>query len=215
MKVFITDDHAVIFEGFESLFKHLGFEIVGTATSGKGLLKWLAQKDTDCDVIILDLSMPVMNGLEVLKILTTKENVPNVLIVSGTYTMDQIQDAILLGAKGFVLKEEIHACANEAIRKVSVGKNYFSEKIMDQLILKQLESDSKNKVTIKSLLSKREHEALEHLMNNLDTKDICKEMNITPSSYRTLSARMRFKLGVKKELGLVLLALKHNFCKKK
>jgi len=211
MKVFITDDHSVMFDGFRVLFKHIGFEIAGTATRGIGLLNWL--EHNTCDVIILDLSMPEMSGIEVLQKLATKDNVPNVLIVSGTYDMNQVQDAILFGAKGFVLKSEIHLCAEEAIRKVSVGKHYFSEVIKDQIILKQLESESR--VTIENLLSKREYEALKLLTNNLDTKEICEEMNITPSSFRTLTARMRVKLGVKKNIGLVILALKHNFFKKK
>lgn len=211
MKIFITDDHSVIFEGFKSLSKYYGFQIVGTATKGADLLKWL--EHNTCDVIVLDLRMPIMSGIEVLKILSEKENVPNILVLSAYADIAKIQEAILLGAKGFVLKTEIHNCMEEAIRKVGTGKKYFSETILDQVIIKQLETQKK--VTIKDILSEKEAEALAYMTENIETKDICEEMNITKSSFYTITERMRLKLGVKKNLGLVILALKHGFKRKK
>lgn len=207
MKVFVTDDHDVIFSAYESLLKSYGHCMVGASKTGQGLIDWL-HKNT-CDIILLDLSMPEMNGIEVLKKLFDYENVPNIIIVSGSYDVKQIQESILLGAKGFILKSEVQNVLGEALDKVQTGRKFFSDTILDEIILRQLQEDTI--VSFENLLSEREAQALQLMTENLATDEICEEMEITKSSFNTLTERMRNKIGVRKNIRLVVLALKHKF----
>ncbi|CAM1342355.1 response regulator [Tenacibaculum amylolyticum] len=207
MKVFVTDDHDLIFSAYESLLKSYGHTMVGASKTGQGLIDWL--ENNTCDIILLDLSMPEMNGIDVLKELFDNEYVPNIIIVSGSYDVKQIQESILLGAKGFILKSEVQNVLGEALEKVNHGRKFFSDTIVDEIILRQLEED--NMITFEDILSDREAQALQLMTENFDTDEICEEMEITKSSFHTLTARMRDKIGVRKNIRLVVLAIKHRF----
>ncbi len=207
MKVFLTDDHSIIFPAYTSLLNKLNCTVVGTSTSGEELVQWL--EDNTCDLIILDLSLPGMSGIQVLKAIFDYENVPRILIVSGTYDVKQIQEAIVLGAKGFILKGEVHQCLEEALLKIKNGRKYYSDTVLDEILLKQLETD--NMISLEEIFSKREGEALYLMTENFETKDILKKMNISNSSFYTLRTRMKEKIGVKNIIRLVILAIKYKF----
>ncbi|WP_075344144.1 response regulator transcription factor [Tenacibaculum agarivorans] len=211
MKVFITDDHDIVIEGYRNLIKSYGFQMVGFSKTGQGLIDWL-DKNT-CDIVILDLSMPNLSGIEVLEKLSKKENLPKFIVVSGTYNAEQIKQSIILGILGFICKDEVHIVLRDALERVLMGRKYFSDVVMDILVSKQLYEEEI--VTVESLLSTKESQTLKLMMDNLDAYEICEEMNITQGTLRKMYQRMREKLGVKKNIGLVILALKHNFKIKK
>ncbi|WP_299682436.1 response regulator transcription factor [uncultured Tenacibaculum sp.] len=207
MKVFIADDHELIIDGIKAILKTSVHQVVGSANTGAELIQWLDVNE--CDVVILDLKLPDMNGIEVLKAFFGKENAPKFLIVSGSYDVKQIQETILLGALGYVSKVELSKELEEALFKIDQGKRFYTDCVIDVIISKQLEQDSL--VTLQSMLSHREAQALQMLSENMETCDICDEMRITKSSFNTLISRMTKKLKVKKKIGLVVLAIKHKF----
>ncbi len=207
MKIFITDDHGLIIDGIEAILKISVHQVVGSAKTGAELIQWL--DFNECDVVILDLKLPDMSGVEVLKQVFGKENAPKFLIVSGSYDIKQIQETILLGASGYISKVSLSKELDEALLKLSQGRRFYSDCVIDAIISRQLEEDSM--VTLKSMLSPREAQALQMLTDNMETCDICDEMRITKSSFNTLISRMTKKLRVKKKIGLVVLAIKHKF----
>ncbi|WP_299623167.1 response regulator transcription factor [uncultured Tenacibaculum sp.] len=207
MKIFITDDHGLIIDGIEAILKTSVHQVVGSAKTGAELIQWL--DFNECDVVILDLKLPDMSGVEVLKQVFGKENAPKFLIVSGSYDIKQIQETILLGASGYISKVSLSKELDEALLKLSQGRRFYSDCVIDAIISRQLEEDSM--VTLKSMLSPREAQALQMLTDNMETCDICDEMRITKSSFNTLISRMTKKLRVKKKIGLVVLAIKHKF----
>ncbi|WP_299710152.1 response regulator transcription factor [uncultured Tenacibaculum sp.] len=207
MKIFITDDHGLIIDGIEAILKTSVHQVVGSAKTGAELVQWL--DFNECDVVILDLKLPDISGVEVLKQVFGKENAPKFLIVSGSYDIKQIQETILLGASGYVSKVSLSKELDEALLKLSQGRRFYSDCVIDAIISRQLEEDSV--VTLKSMLSPREAQALQMLTDNMETCDICDEMRITKSSFNTLISRMTKKLRVKKKIGLVVLAIKHKF----
>lgn len=207
MKVFITDDHELIIDGIKAILKTSVHQVVGSAKTGTELIQWL--DSNECDVVILDLKLPDMNGIEVLKKVFGKPNAPKFLIVSGSYDIKQIQETILLGASGYVSKIELSTELEEALFKLSQGKRFYTDSVIDTIISRQLEQDSL--ITLKSILSPREAEALQMLADNVGTCDICDELQITTSSFNALISRMTKKLNVKKKIGLVVLAVKHKF----
>ncbi|AUC13794.1 hypothetical protein BTO06_00910 [Tenacibaculum sp. SZ-18] len=210
MKVFVTDDHDIVIEGYQAMFKKYGITMVGSSKTGSGFLEWINNKDNYCDVVILDLGLPDISGIEILKTLYELEGIPNILVVSGTYDVDQIQKAMVLGVLGFITKYEAAEDVIEALQKVSGGKKYYSEVVMDEILRMQL--DSRKIVTLDEILSEREAEALQLMIEEKSTKEICNEMGLdSPSTFYNLTARMREKLGVKTNYKLVMLSVKHRF----
>ncbi len=206
MKVFVTDDHDAVVEGFKVLIKSYGFEMVGFSKTGQGLINWL--NVNTCDIVILDLSLPDMSGIEVLKKLSGKE-IPKFIVVSGTSDKELIKQSIILGAKGFVCKDEVHLVLRESLEKIYRGRKYFSHSVMDTLISKQLEEEKI--VTMESILSPKEVQTLRLMMNDFQAHQICEEMNITKGTLGKVYQRIRNKLDVKKNIGFIILAIKHKF----
>jgi DNA-binding NarL/FixJ family response regulator len=210
MKVFVTEDHDIVIEGYEAMFRTSNITMVGSAKTGNGFLKWINKKENYCDVVILDLGLPDISGIEVLKQLSDLDTMPKILVVSGSYDVDQIQKAMVLGALGFITKDEAAEAIIEALQKVSRGKKYYSEIVMDEILRMQL--SSQEIVTLEELLSERESEALQLMIQEKSTKEICNEMGLdSTSTFYNLTARMREKLGVKSNFKLVLLSVKHRF----
>lgn len=213
MKVFVTDDHPIMYDGYKALFeswygKH---ELVGTAKNGEELINWL--EDNTCDVVLLDLSMPVMNGVEVLKHFFAKKDIPKFLIVTADYSMTHVRECLVLKAKGFIDKSEVFVVLEEALAKVERGKRFLSDSVQDELTNLQL--DYEYFLEPEDVLSIREAELLSYMTKNLSNKEICKEMEISPSTFNSFTARIREKLGIKTNVGLVINAIKHNFNLKK
>lgn len=207
MKVFITDDFDIVIEGLKALITNLGHEVVGYSKTGQGLIDWLDHNS--CDVVLLDLSLPDINGVDVLKRFIGSDIAPKFLIVSDSYDVKQIQETIVGGASGFITKAKSGFELDEALDKISKGKRYYTDCVIDAIISRQLEQESL--VTLNSLLSPDQARALELLSKNMNTEDICNEMQISNSSLRTHFARIMEKLGIKNKVGLVVLAVKHKF----
>lgn len=207
MKVFIADDHELIIDGIKAVLKTSVHKVVGSAKTGAELIQWL---DTnECDVVILDLKLPDMNGIEILKTFFGKENVPKFLIVSGSYDVKQIQETILLGALGYVSKVELCKELEEALHKLSQGRRFYTDSVIDIIISKQLEQDSM--VTLQSVMMPREAQALQVLTENMEACDICDEMRMAKSSFNTIISRMVKGLKLKRRIGLAVLTIKHKF----
>lgn len=206
MKVFLVDDHPVVLEGYKALLKCEGINVVGSSTDGYGLIDWL--DNNYCDVLILDISMPFYNGLDVLKYLKEKNSRVKTIMVTSYCEAMIVKNVIDLGAMGYVLKEESAEYIVDAIKSVYNGKPFFSEIVRDTVIDKHLESDGE--ILITDVLSKKETEVMKFLVEDFTQDEICEKMEITGSSLRSYTERMRKKLGVKSNIQLALLAVKHK-----
>lgn len=206
MKVYLVDDHPIVIDGYKTLLKAHGINVVGYSTTGQGLIDWL--ENNFCDVLILDLQMPFFSGLDVLKYLNEKDSRVKVIIVTSYGDATIIQKVINLGAKGYVLKEEASDCIIEAIKTVNNGKTYFSEFVRDAIIDMQLETSEE--VLITDVLSKKETEVLKFLIEGFETDQICEEMDIKPTTLRSYKERIRRNLGVSNNIQMALVAVKHK-----
>ena len=207
MKVFAVDDHDMVFSGYSNLLLPNGYELVGTSTNGEDFLDWLS--NNKCDVVLLDLKMEGLSGVDILKILFDVVDAPKVIVVSGYYEISDVQDVILLGAKGFIDKASVKDELIEALRTLERGRRFFSESVLDVLIMKQLNSDVR--VSLENILSEKQNEALGYLIEEMSSNEISEEMKIDRSSVRTIFQQIRYKLGVKTNIKLVSLAIKHKF----
>ena len=127
IKVLLVDDHAVLRDGLRFLLEAEGdMQIIGTAANGQEAVE---QATLDCpDVVMMDISMPVMNGIEATKQICAICENTKVVILSMYHTNDYIQRALDAGAVGYLLKDSAGTELIEAIRDIHAGKPYFSQK---------------------------------------------------------------------------------------
>ena len=119
-----------------------------------------------------------------------------------------INTSIKLGAKGYVLKEESAYCIVDAVKAVYNGKTYFSDLARDSIINMKLENP--NQLLITDMLSKKETEVLKFLVEGFEQEIICEKMHIKPTTFRSYTERLRRNLGVKTNIQLALIAVKHK-----
>ncbi|WP_028887625.1 response regulator transcription factor [Tenacibaculum ovolyticum] len=206
MKIFLVDDHPVVIEGYKAMMNAEGISVVGSSTNGYGLIDWL--DNNYCDVLLLDISMPFYNGFDVLKHLQKNNSPVKTIMVTSYCDSASISTSIDLGAKGYVLKEESAYAIVDAVKAVYNGKTYFSDLARDTIINTKL--DNPDQLLITDMLSKKETEVLKFLVEGFESDVICEKMQIKPTTFRSYTERLRKTLGVKTNIQLVIMAMKHK-----
>ncbi|WBX75800.1 response regulator transcription factor [Tenacibaculum ovolyticum] len=206
MKIFLVDDHPVVIEGYKAMMNAEGISVVGSSTNGYGLIDWL--DNNYCDVLLLDISMPFYNGFDVLKHLQKNNSPVKTIMVTSYCDSASISTSIDLGAKGYVLKEESAYAIVDAVKAVYNGKTYFSDLARDTIINTKL--DNPDQLLITDMLSKKETEVLKFLVEGFESDVICEKMQIKPTTFRSYTERLRKSLGVKTNIQLVIMAMKHK-----
>jgi DNA-binding NarL/FixJ family response regulator len=211
IKLFLVDDHKMIREGLKTfLSDNPDFEIIAEAENGQDCLDQL--KNISPDVILTDLNMPVMDGLELTK--SVKSEYPEIKIIALTMMGESqhIKQMLAEGAMGYLLKD----CSEEelvlAIKNVHDGGTYYSPEVTNIIIsnIRKLKPAPKSKVSVEMPLTEREKEVLYLILKEKNNAEIADELFI---SVRTVDAHKRNlldKTGSKNVAGLVLYAVDRN-----
>jgi DNA-binding NarL/FixJ family response regulator len=135
IKVLIADDHEILASGMSSILsKNKELAILGTVSNGKEVLDYLDKNSVD--VVIMDLNMPVLNGIEATEIIKKKFSSTKVLILSMFDREGYIQNALDVGVDGYVLKNVSEEEITSAVKRLMEGKTYFSQDVMAKMALK-------------------------------------------------------------------------------
>ncbi|MCW3787300.1 response regulator transcription factor [Plebeiibacterium sediminum] len=203
LKIAIVDDHAVLRFGLNKLLSSIdGVEVVIEANDGKEFLDLI--NNNIPDIAFIDLNMPVMNGIETVKVLKAKYNKVKAIILSMN---DNEQDFKLLnemGVDGYLLKDADFDEIERAINTVKGGGKYFSQ----ELLLKFLQSGHSASNSIE--LTKREYEVLECLCQGLSAKESAERLNISPRTIEKHRTELFAKTGTNSSIALVVYAVKNN-----
>jgi len=208
MKVHIVEDHKLFIEGLLQVLKSLGIYNVSYSSNGKEFINWFVDNE-DCDLLILDLSMPEMDGFEVMKWLKNKDIILKTLVISSYNNIAFVKKCIEYNAKGYVNKADASHCIEKAIMAIRAGRNYYNDSVRDFIIDKCLEDGKIYDVA--DFLSTKQKEILRLMINGGTPKEIATKMNITPSTVRTQSSRIREMFNLKTNVGVVKLLYKHGF----
>ena len=185
VRVLIVDDHPVVRAGLATLLrKEAGLKVTGSAHSGEEALEIL--KGSLVDVMLLDLRMPSISGIDLLNLLKAVENPPLVLILSSYEYEEEIYRAVKAGARGYLSKNASRAEIVGAIETVMKGGKYFPEHIA-ALIAEREERTS---------LSPREIEILEMVAKGLTNKEIARVLEISQYTVRNHINHISAKLDV-------------------
>ncbi len=173
IRILIVDDHPVVLAGLTSMLgTQSGIRALGSASSGEDALEIL--KREPADLLLLDLRMPGMNGIDTLHALERNKISVRVIILTSFETDEDIYRAVQAGAQGYLLKDAPQADMLDAIRTVHAGKRYFPRHIAARLAERMVRTN----------LTAREHEVLQMLARGLTNKEIGSALDISGNTVR-------------------------------
>ncbi|NBP67954.1 MAG: DNA-binding response regulator [Cytophagia bacterium] len=203
IRVLIVDDHALFAEGMKSIFKtEDGIEIVGHTTNGHEVISIL--ETTKADVILMDIDMPVIDGIATMELLKSRGIVTPILMLTMHQSMKQIRKALEKGAQGYILKDANKPELMEAIGTVSKMKNYFHPKISDQVF--DYLRGKKGSQANSSELSEREIEIIRCVAEGNNSREIANKLFISEFTVKTHRRNIMHKLHVKTSAELIHVA---------
>jgi len=206
MKILICDDHKIVREGLRQILKQIEeVTFIGEARDGKEALALL--KGDVYEVVLLDISLPDQNGLEVLKSVKSKCPSSNVLMLSMHPQEQYAIRALKLGASGYLTKDTAAEELILAVKKVSEGGKYISQSLAENLAL-HLEDDSNRQKH--EILSNREFEIMIKIANGKSLQEIGNELFISVKTVSTYRCRIMEKMGLKKNAEITRYCLENN-----
>jgi DNA-binding NarL/FixJ family response regulator len=207
IRLLIVDDHKMFLEGLISLLKDVeNIEITGTALNGKQALEIL--KTHNVDVVVTDVSMPEMDGIELSE--EIRKNFPAVstLVLSSHSDPAIISKLINSQVNGYLLKNAEKEELKRAIYSISEGNNYFSETIRQIHINHQFSRPQATNIV--EQLSKREYQVLKLIADEFTTNEIADELNLSQHTIETHRRNMLSKLGVRNTAGLIKFTMQNK-----
>ena len=207
VKNMITDDHSMIREGLKSLLELDGdIEVIAEAENGEECLQKLLTVKPD--VLLLDINMPKMNGLEVLKSLKDAKSKVKVLVLTVHNETEYLMKAVEIGINGYVLKDSESAELKKAIFTIYDGENYIQPSLIPALNSKMIEKNE-DEIKLESL-TKRELQVLKELAVGKFNRDIAKEMEISERTVKNHISSIFKKLDVTDRTQAAVFAIRNN-----
>lgn len=207
LKIVIIDDHRMIREGLQQLLELDGeISVIGQAGDGIEGLELL--KKVNPDVILLDINMPNMNGIEMLEHLKKSNNEYKVLILTIHNEVEYLAKAIDIGVDGYILKDSECSTLKEAIFAVHDGKTYIQASLTP-LLKERISYDETENSKIKSL-SSREIDVLKLLSSGMLNRDIANVLDISEKTVKNHVANIFKKMNVSDRTQAAVMAIKYN-----
>jgi two-component system invasion response regulator UvrY len=210
IRIVLVDDHAVVRMGFRMLLQASGpeFVVVSEAADGEALLRWLADQRNEqgpwADVVVMDLSMPGLGGLETLRRLRARDLGLPVLVLSAHEDTAHPRRALNAGALGYLSKRSAPEVLPQAIRAVAAGKRFLDAQTAQALALAQLDGSA----SPFDALSEREFEVFTRLAHGASVNEIAQQLSLAPSTVGTHLYNIKQKLQASNQAELTLLALR-------
>jgi DNA-binding NarL/FixJ family response regulator len=203
----LVDDHSLICEGLTALLdRRSSVRVVGTAGSGTEAID--AAERLKPDLIVMDLMLPDMNGIEATQRILARLPLTRIIVLSASRTSQNVYRALRAGARGYLLKNGISGELLPAIQAVHAGKPYLSPGI-DPLILARALSKSAPETPMERL-SERERDVMHWIVAGSTSAEIGIHMALSRKTIDTYRSRLMVKLGVANRSALIRLAIEHD-----
>jgi len=206
IRIVIADDHTILREGLKQLLLAASdLAVVGEAVDGREVLQRV--RETDFDVLLLDLSMPGKSGMELIKQVKNEKPKLRILVLSMHEEHQYAVRAIRAGASGYLTKESASAQLVTAIRRVAGGGAFISAEVAEQLALDAMPQASGPPHTT---LSDREFQVFQLLVSGKAITDIAEQLNLSVKTVSTHKARLMQKMGMSTQTELIRYAINHR-----
>ncbi|MGV7213033.1 response regulator [Bradyrhizobium sp. UFLA05-112] len=203
--IMLVDDHAVVREGYRSVLqKQPGLRVVAEASDGAEAYRLF--KESPPDLIIMDLSMPGIGGLEAIRRIRQWDKAAKILVFTMHQNAGFAVQAIRAGARGYVTKTSPPETLVRAVMDVLAGRVAISPDIDHELALSRLAGES----SATDVLTAREFEVLRLLLAERSTEEIAETLHVSPKTVANLHSLIKGKLGVESDIELVRLALRQG-----
>ncbi len=210
--VVIADDHAIVREGIKNLVElSEEFEVVGLAENGKKALS-ICKKENP-DILLLDISMPSMSGIETIKRLLKAKANTKVIALTIHDEKAYLVETLSLGVKGYVLKDADSDILLEAIKEVANGKEYIYPSMRKYLDKKTKKMILSGKTDVFELLTSRELEVIKFLAEGMSNKEISDTLYISEKTVKNHISNIFKKLGINDRTSAAMYAVKKGLIK--
>lgn len=207
IRVLLCDDHTILRDGMRNLFQaEPDLEVVGEACDGYQAIE--LTRTLTPDVVLMDINMPGMNGVEAVEYIRKQQPQQRILMLTMFNQDEYLFRALRAGASGYLLKDSPIAEVIEAIRTVMNGGSALSPDLAHKLV--SVYQEPREEATPTDPLSKREIEVLGALVRGLSNKEIATELFITETTVKLHISNIYRKLGVKSRSQAILLAVREK-----
>jgi len=204
IQVLLADDHVVVRQGLKVLLEREGFHVVAEASDGQQAVQ--LAKQFQPDVAVLDVAMPILNGLDAAREIQKVSEKTKPIILTMHTESHYILEGLQAGAKGFVMKTHAAEDLVHAIREASRGRTYLSPEVSQTVV-----QAYQDKVDVRSEpLSRRERQVLQLIAEGKSTKEVAGLLNISVKTAETHRTRIMEKLDVHETAGLVRYAIRRG-----
>ncbi|MEL6123988.1 MAG: response regulator transcription factor [Bacteroidota bacterium] len=202
VRIVIADDHQLFIDGIKSILRHeIGLEVVGEANDGLRLLQ-LIERGVHTDLVMTDIRMPIMDGINLTKVLSKDYPSLPVLALSMYEQPADVVEMISAGAKGYIVKNAGKTEMIQAIHAVSSGQTFYTKKLREQV-----DAEMQDRSNIAPKLTRREKEILLLISRDRTSQQIAEELHISKYTVDTHRKNIHRKLGIQTNSGLIKYAL--------
>jgi two-component system response regulator NreC len=209
IRILIADDHGIVRAGLKLLLNRIsGTEVVAEASDGREAVR--LAKAFQPDVVLIDVAMPLLNGLDAARQIARDNPRTGIIVLSMYMDESYILRALDAGARGYLIKDNADDELENAIRSVAAGRPFFSQAIADTLLEDHVHVMRKQGVTESyDLLTEREREVLHLLAEGKSNKETAAVLNLSPYTVDTHRTNLMQKLGLHNTAEIVLYAVRH------
>lgn len=212
IRIHLADDHQIIIHGIQTLLNTVSnFEVVGFSLNGKTIFEDV--KNNHADILVLDISMPEKDGIEVVKEFAEKGFPCKVIILSSYDDLKLIKEIMDLGVSGYLTKQCAGDNIIEAVQAVANGEEYFCESIREKIFSNATKNNPKlntYKPNINPLLTEREIEIIILIALEYSGKEISEQLFISTNTVETHRKNIMKKLKAKNTIGIVKYAMNNH-----
>jgi DNA-binding NarL/FixJ family response regulator len=206
-RILLVDDHDIVREGLTALLgRTAGMTVVGFAVTGEEAV--VAARRLSPDVIVMDLVLPTLNGLDATRRILSEWPLTHIIALSGCHTSEHVHRALRAGARGYVSKSSAGSDLVAAVKAVIAGDQYISPGIMPVTV--ETQGDRSRSTRTCEHLSEREFAVLRFLVDGLSSSQIATRLSVSPKSVDTYRHRLMVKLGVANRAELIRVAVEYE-----
>jgi DNA-binding NarL/FixJ family response regulator len=209
INVVLADDHTVVRDGLKALLEaNSEIKVVGDAATGEQVVDRV--NELMPDIVIMDISMPDLNGIDATRRILAQHPEVKVIVLSMLGTADHVFHALEAGARGYLLKESAGRDVMEAVQMVAAGEMYFSQPITQTMVNDYKRAREDSEANPLASLSMRENEILCMVVEGKTSAEIGQSLHLSPKTVDSYRSRMMQKLGISDMPELIKFAIRHG-----